>query len=182
MKAREFNARRLDVRALAKDAASLDGSWPLKGFARLGESLAAEADQSGQVTWRARGFEVPVRGGAAQTWLELQARACVPLVCQRCLRALDEALALDRRFLFAVNEDEAAQLDGEIEDDVLVVTKELDLHELIEDELLLGLPLVPRHDRCPQPLPMPLDAPDATEESDAPHPFAALAALRKRDT
>lgn len=178
MKAREFDARRLDVRALAKEAAALDGSWPLKGFARLGESLAAEP--RGQVAWRARGFEVPVRGGSAQTWLELQASASVSLVCQRCLHSLDETLTLDRRFLFAKNEDEAAQLDGEIEDDVLVATKELDLHELVEDELLLGLPLVPRHDVCPQPLPMPKDAPDVAEAADAPHPFAALAALRKR--
>lgn len=180
MTAREYNPRRLDVRALAQDAAELEGDWPLTGFDRLSESLAAGADRSGLVSWHAHGFEVPVRGGAAQTWLALQARALVPLVCQRCLQVVDEPLVLERRFLFAADENAAAQLDGEIEDDVLVLTRELDLHGLVEDELLLDLPLVPRHEVCPQPLEAPAETPDPGVEQASPHPFAALAALRKR--
>jgi uncharacterized protein len=48
----------------------------------------------------------------------------------------------------------------------------------VEDELLLALPIVPMHERCPMPLPMAADEAPATEETDRPHPFAALAALK----
>jgi uncharacterized protein len=48
---------------------------------------------------------------------------------------------------------------------------------LLEDELLLSLPLVPMHVDCPVPLP-PAVADQPAEEG-APHPFAALAALKR---
>ena len=63
------------------------------------------------------------------------------------------------------------------EDDVLALTRALDLRELVEDELLLALPIVPRHEVCPEPLPQPAD--DAAPAEPAPHPFAALAALKR---
>ena len=66
-------------------------------------------------------------------------------------------------------------MDAESEDDVLAISRSLDVPELLEDELLLALPLVPRHEVCPEPLPVPEEAP----EEKAPHPFAALAALKK---
>jgi uncharacterized protein len=53
----------------------------------------------------------------------------------------------------------------------------LDLLPLLEDELILAVPLVPRHERCPEPLPLPADEPD---EMPAEHPFAKLAALKQR--
>ena len=73
----------------------------------------------------------------------------------------------------------AEALDAEIEDDVLALSKSLDLRELVEDELLLALPIVPRHDVCPQPLPLPVDSAPAPEDpTERPHPFAALQRLK----
>ena len=60
---------------------------------------------------------------------------------------------------------------------MLVLTRALDLHELVEDELILALPLVPRHDACPQPLAAPATAEEPLAER--PNPFAALAALKR---
>jgi uncharacterized protein len=57
-----------------------------------------------------------------------------------------------------------------------VASRHLDLHGLVEDELLLALPLVPMHEHCPRQLPM--SAGDA-EVAPAPKPFAALASLRR---
>ena len=71
---------------------------------------------------------------------------------------------------------EAAQLDEHSEDDVLALPQRLDLHELLEDELILALPIVPRHGVCPQALPLAA----VPEAEAAPNPFAALAALRGR--
>ena len=107
----------------------------------------------------------------------LQARASVPLQCQRCLQQVLQDLNVDRRFRFVRSEEEAERLDESSEDDVLVLGPRLDLQELLEDELILALPLVPKHDGpCPAPLPMPLD--ELEDEAPAPSPFAALAALR----
>jgi uncharacterized protein len=63
---------------------------------------------------------------------------------------------------------------------VLALPRWLDLHELVEDELLLALPLVPMHGRCPQALPMAVgvEALETAAEA-APRPFAALAGLKR---
>jgi uncharacterized protein len=81
---------------------------------------------------------------------------------------------------FVQGEALAEQLDEDSEDDVLALGPPLDLHELIEDELILALPLVPRHDQCPQPLPMHHDGVQTPADETPTHPFAALAALRRK--
>ena len=53
----------------------------------------------------------------------------------------------------------------------------MDLADLVEDQLILALPLVPMHESCPQALPVQAGAVPA---ADAPvSPFAVLAGLRK---
>jgi uncharacterized protein len=176
MKERGPDPQALDVMALCKAAATLQGQWPLAGMARLGESFCAASD--GNATWQARGWRVPVLGGEPEIWLELEGQAEVPLECQRCLQPMKEHLHVQRRFRFVRSEDEAARLDEESEDDVLALPARLDLRALLEDELILVLPIVPRHGVCPEPLPLPADE-ALQEEAPAPNPFAALAGLRR---
>ena len=178
MATREFDPCRLDVAAFAAAAGRLEGRWPLAQFDRLVESAATEAPLpgAGEVSWRARGERRVLRGNEAQVWLHLGATTQLPLECQRCLKAVDVVLQIERSFLFVPGEDAAAQLDAQSEDEVLALTRALDLRELIEDELLLALPLVPRHETCPQPLRAGADEPPGDV---APHPFAALAALKR---
>jgi uncharacterized protein len=179
MKSRPVDPRRLDVEAFAKDAAELEGDWPLATFHRLSD--AAHADdkptESDLAHWRARGESRPVRGDAPQTWLHLQATARLALVCQRCLGPVDTPIEAERSFRFVPGEEAAAQLDADQEEDVLALTRSLDLRELVEDELLLALPLVPRHDICPEPLPQ--ERADDDADAERPNPFAALAALKR---
>jgi uncharacterized protein len=138
----------------------------------------AGADVPGRrVRWRVQGSQVPVRGAAPQVWLGLQGGATALLQCQRCLRPIAMPVKVDRRFRFVVGEDAAARLDEELEDEVLELQPTLDLHSLVEDEMLLALPLVPRHDRCPEPLAQ-WYGDDELDEA-AEHPFAKLAILRK---
>ena len=173
------NHHRLDVRRLAADAAELTGEIAQEQFERLRSSLLPPLADSAAppVMWRARGESRTVTGSAKQIRLHLQLRTRVALTCQRCLQRMEEALDVERSFLLVANEDEAARLDEESEEDVLVLARQLDLLELIEDELILALPLVPRHAECP----LPLDNPAADAEAPAPaqNPFAVLAALRK---
>ena len=165
----------LDVAAFCRQGGEMAGDWPLVGLERLAASFAAASD--GATRWRASGELRPVTGGAPEPWLTLQAEAEVPLLCQRCLQPLTESLSFERCFRFVATEELAAELDEDSDDeDVLALPARLDLRELVEDELILSLPIVPRHDDCPEPLPLPAEPAEA--EPDAPHPFAALAALK----
>lgn len=180
MKARGFDPLRLDVAAFAKEEERLESDWPLSGLGRLAESAAAEAppSEADRVRWQARGETRPVRGGPAEVWLHLAAQTRIGLPCQRCLQPLPVDLAVQRSFRFVAGEEAAAAMDADSEDDVLALTRALDLRELIEDELLLGLPLVPRHERCEPPRSLADDQAEDQAPEEMPHPFAALAALK----
>ena len=73
--------------------------------------------------------------------------------------------------------DEFAPFDDEDEStDVIPAVPRLDLRVLLEDEVMLGLPLAPRH--TPGACAPQAEAPQA--ETEAPSPFAALARLRRQ--
>lgn len=179
MKEPVFDPRRLDVQVFTRSGSELAGRWPQSTMSRLGEGLLKLADAPAEVEWSVRGEQRPVRGGAPQIRLHLQARTVVSLECQRCLMPMQQPLEVDRDFLFARDEAEAARLDEESEEDVLVLARVMDLADLVEDELILTLPIVPRHEHCPQPLVAP--EAEAAEASPRENPFAALAALRRRE-
>lgn len=189
---------RLHVANFASDAQEAAGDWAIAELPRLADSecpLDADAppkagagadapraanraagDLTRRVRWRAVGSTRAV-GGEQQVWLHLLADADVVLQCQRCLRPLEEAVHVDRHFRFVADEDTAAALDDEIEDEVLALPKTLNLRDLVEDEMLLALPLVPRHDVCPEAIPMQFG--DVQEVEEKANPFASLALLRK---
>ena len=105
-------------------------------------------------------------------WLHLQAQADLPLACQRCLGPVVVNLRVDRRFRFVASEAIAEAEDEDCEEDLLVFQKRFDLLDLLEDELLMELPLVPMHPFCPGVVPRQPDDP-------RPHPFSALARLKQ---
>jgi uncharacterized protein len=91
-----------------------------------------------------------------------------------------EVLTEVKRWLrFAGDEAEAAELDAESEDDVLPLQRWLNLKDLVEDELLLALPLVPRHEQCPE---APSLVHEAENFEEPEHPFAALQRFRRPPT
>lgn len=173
--------RRLDVRRLAADGASLGGQVAQGALPRLAELLAHT--KGPDVAWRAALATRRIPGKASVPGLRLVADAQVALVCQRCLEPMTLPLAIDRHFVFLDDEAEAARLDEARDDeDVLALQGALDAVALLEDELILALPIVPLHDVCPQPLaPLAEASPADAEAPPAPHPFAALAVLRKPD-
>ena len=177
MKDRPADPRVLNVAKLCQDGERVAGQWPLVSMTRLHDSLYEVPAADSAVAWSASGALLPAPGGESGVWLHLNAAVPVTLQCQRCLQSVAQTLVVDRRLRFVRSEAEAARLDETSDDDVLVLLPRLDLHELLEDELILALPLVPRHDG-PCPLPLPLPADDLQDEEPAPNPFAALAALR----
>jgi uncharacterized protein len=173
MAAPAFDPRHLDVKALAAAQSALSGQWPLASLPRLRSATVGESDAL--VDWAVQGKRTLHEGVEAAIWLELTAKVTVHLQCQRCLDDVAEQLAVRRRFRFVSTEAEAEQLDENSEDDVLALEHPLDLRALVEDEMILSLPLLPRHEVCPRPIvPPPSQADEQTEES----PFAALKGWR----
>ena len=158
----------------------LAGEWPAERLQRLLAATLAPDDGSprSRVTWHASGERRVLAGAGTQPMLAIDAGTDVTLECQRCLQPMRLAVQAKRRIFFVDGEDAAAALDAESEDDVLALTPALDLAELIEDELLLALPLVPRHEHCPAPLPRALLDDDLPIDP-ADNPFAVLAALKR---
>lgn len=182
MKPRSFDPLKLDIGAFARESQQLDGEWPAAALPRLADSAAPESDVAAwpAVRWSAQGEIRTPRGGEAQVWLQLDAQAQVSLTCQRCLKPVREDLVVSRAFRFVRDEDQAAELDMDSDDDVLSLVRHLNLRDLVEDELLLALPVVPRHEVCPEPLPHSnVDDEEPAAEEERPNPFAALAALKK---
>jgi uncharacterized protein len=177
--ARSIDPHHLDVAAFAQADGTLQGEWPLASMPRLlQDALPLSAESPAQtVAWSVRGSHKPVAGGEAELRLHLLAHTALQLECQRCLQPMTVRLDVQPSLRFVRGEARAEQLDEDSEEDVLALTPTLDLQPLIEDELILALPLVPRHPTCPQPLPMSAGEGDLEDGADAEHAFAGLASL-----
>lgn len=173
---------RLDVRALARAGDLLVGEVSLGQCERLLSEMADVGEALPMIHWRAQGEWRERLGGAGQCWLHVSAQLELPLQCQRCLGSVTLPLEFDRSFRFVADEATAEREDEDAEEDLLVMSPQFNLLALIEDELLMALPLVPRHEPdCP--VSIPLTAQD--EDFDAataqrPHPFASLAHLKRK--
>jgi uncharacterized protein len=173
-----YSPRHLDIAAFAGAGAVLERDDTQDGFERLlTETGGRGADRA--IHWRAEGERQEDASGHARHWLHLRAETVLSLSCQRCLEPVDMPLAVERSFRFVSTEAQAEIEDEESEEDVLAISREFDLLALVEDELLMELPLAPTHEACPsRPA---FSAADADFEDAAPvkpNPFAALAALR----
>ena len=177
---RPHDPLRLDVVAFTTEGGSLSGQWDGAELARLAESQSPPQDTAlSPVDWQASGERRVVSGGPPQPWIALSVASRLWLTCQRCLQPFEWPGQVSGQVRFVRGEAEAETLDAEIDDDVLAITRSLNLRELLEDELLLAMPLIPRHELCPQPLAVAPGATDPADGADAPaHPFAALQALK----
>lgn len=175
---KEFSPQRLDVKAFAQAGGHLAGHDSLLKYERLAQEAKGLHPEL-YVDWEAEGELHTEPGGGNQVWLHLRVHATFPMTCQRCLGAVDVPLDVDRSFRFVADEATAEALDDESEEDLLALSREFDLRALIEDELLMALPVVPRHDVCPEPVQLESSSEDFEAAStQKPNPFAALASLR----
>lgn len=153
-----------DAFVFARNAASLDGVLTVSVMERLHDLLTEVA---GEVRWHLEGY----RGQRGEPMLHLTVSGTIPLACQRCLEAIPFELEIDRLLELVPADADLSQ--DELEDDsrdYLPVEKELDVAELVEDEILLSLPVAPRHQRC--------GLPGAAGAGEWINPFAALAGLK----
>ncbi len=128
----------LDPWRAVERAWCLEGSLPLHECKRLAAVLA---DTQGRVEYRIEFFHGARRRPCVRGWMKARVR----LVCQRCLQAVEKRL--DSLFTLALVEglDEAGALSEEYEP-LLVTENRVYPREIIEDELLLALPLIAVHE------------------------------------
>jgi uncharacterized protein len=161
-------ATKIDPFEFARDGRELDGTISLAEFPRLLDVLREFNDE----------LHVRVRGSCdaeRRSWLQVVGSGVVILECQRCLERVEFKVAFDSRLqLSASGLDEVSwSADGLDEDDFDIISgsQELLVRDLVEDEVILLLPVSPMHEICA--------LPDSGETSSKPSPFAALAKLKK---
>lgn len=176
--AKDFDPRRLDVRRFAEEGAELSADDRVTHYRRLAAETEGDIVER-EVRWSARGEIHNKDHLNPEIWVHLEAGASLPLVCQRCLQPVDTPLAVDRSFRFVADEATAAAEDDEAEEDLLALSRSFDLLELVEDELLMELPVAPRHETCPVPVKMSVTDP-AFELANAgrENPFSVLGRIK----
>ena len=152
----------IDGLAFARTAGVMRGHFDHESLPRL-----AQSGCSGSAVDFVLTGEINERG---KPGLRLAVKGSVRMECQRCLGNVDLALQLDSRLELAANEAEILAADDEVER--VVARRDMNVADLVEEELILALPMVPRHEQC--------FAATEAEEGDQPSAFKALGALRKR--
>lgn len=116
--------------------------------------------------------------------LVLQIQANLVLECQRCLGAL--VLPIDRQTVFELVRRESDLGDEDIDEDDLdrpekiVGSPKFNLCDLVEDELILEVPYVPRHEICPETADLDAQAEEEAGREEPLSPFAVLSQLKTK--
>ena len=155
----------IDCLEFARAGGVLERRVGLDALPRLADLLSTTA---GSLSIRLEGW----RDGEGKSWLQLAITGELVLCCQRCLGGVKLPLAIESRLqLIAPGEDWP---DDDLVDDsgdAIAADKVLPVLSLIEDEVLLALPIAPRHGQC--------QLPQANAGEQESSPFAMLAALKK---
>jgi uncharacterized protein len=163
----------LDIERLADAEADIDFAVQLAELPRLRSQLASvEGVVRGRVHFsREAGFVVA----------DLKLSGAALLACQRCLQTKSEPVNSSVRVALIAAEADASRVPEHLEP-VLAAGGRITAGELVEEELLLALPIVPLHEQpeeCAVATGAPLvsdDAPEPTTQK----PFAQLDKLLKR--
>ena len=162
-----------DPAHLARNGQTLSGTLRVADLKRLAETVR---EPVGEVS-----FELRFREEEGIPAMRGHIAADLTVTCQRCLGALRVHVEAEPRLAFVDSEAEESRLPSELHGEelegvVLEPGEYIRPADLVEDEVLLGLPLFPTHDTqtCP-PWEDPVELTPADEQE---NPFAALAGLR----
>ena len=159
----------IDSLEFARQGKRLQGDVAVASMGRLQEHLHSN---SGVLHYILSG-KVSEKG---RLHLVCEVNGKLALICQRCLGALDFPLVIESTLELVKEGEEFLPLEDEEESvDTIPADAAMDVLALVEEEVLLNLPIAPMHDsvECAasgslQPL-----------SSGKPNPFAVLASLKK---
>ncbi len=165
---------RINHRRLVSDNAKLEGTIPLERFERLIELLDDRAgDVHARLEFR-RGYK---RRGLVVGNLE----ASVSMICQNCMQVATVEVSAEIRLLIVNSETALAAL-AEEDDGIVCLEDQVLLVDLLEDDLILSMPMVGRHaegecavEDVTESRPMPVVPVSPTKETY--RPFAGLTEL-----
>ena len=176
----DYDAQHLNIDTFARAEGCIEGSESLDQFDRLLVEARGECAQT-RVHFTANGAVRPDVASGEQVWLALTAQVGLPQICQRCLGPVVVPVLFHREFRFVATEELAESEDEASEEDVLVLSRDFNLLELIEDELLMALPVVPKHTVCPDAVKMEVADTDFVDAKvEKPNPFAVLEQLKNK--
>lgn len=164
----------LDARKAFRGETVIEGFWPVKKLDRLRDYLA---DDSGAVDVNLRFYTDPQR----RRMIAGRIAATVQVRCERCLEVMP--LELVENMLLAVVESEglAERLPEEI-DPWLTADEDLSVPDIIEEQLILAMPLINRHERTDCTIAVASSGvttgTDAAGDGQKPNPFAVLEVLK----
>ena len=167
----------VDVHQLAAQGAVLEERFPLSQFTRLRPSLAVvEESESG--TARAR-FRFRRQEGRLLASIEVEAD--LPLTCQRCLQPVNWPISGSTQLAFA-EPGSVAPAAGDPYEVFETHGGFVALGDVVEEELLLALPLVAMHapQACKAAVPQEVRSEDPAASERAQTPFAGLKDLLGR--
>lgn len=164
-----------DPRKYASNELSMSGRIDLN---QLKELSAALASDSGDVVVHLN-FRVDDDRRYIATG-NLKSR--VQVTCQRCLGPVACDLDIEVSLAFVYDEEHAKNIPSEY-DPVIMAEGEVVLSQLVEEELILGLPIVAYHEESgcnPAALKYASSTDDATDDEIKPNPFSILAQLKAK--
>ncbi len=134
------NAFLIDSISFAQKSESLQGKIAVSSLQRVQGDLASS---EGEIEFRVQGR----MDGRQRPNLTLSVSGQLILACQRCLADMAHLLNLKSELVLVASETQLPNLGDEDEDvDVVVASYKVNLLELLEDEIILALPLAPKHD------------------------------------
>ncbi len=165
----------IDPIQLADEGITLEGELSLEGMPRLRELCR---NPQGRVRVSLR-FERSAQGIRK---VEGRIVTSLDLTCQRCLQTVSQELGIATQLLLVRPGESQAGLPEEA--DVLEVTAPVPLSAMVEDELLLALPMTPRHTQgacAPAAIGKPGKRAPAEQPQAPASPFAVLESLKRKD-
>lgn len=162
---------RLDAWRLVAARRGVEGRLPLSALTRLADSLV---DTDGEVAYALDFGKEPALG---LPYAELRIQAGLPLTCQRSLQRFVFPVDIVQRLGLIREEAEEAALPEGYEPLLMPEDGMLRAADLVEDELILAIPVVPV---MPGTETVERDWPASEAERESANPFAALSVLKDR--
>lgn len=169
----------IDNLVFAKNNEQMTGVLTLADFPRLAELLQSETVHAPHLNKEGvpSSISFTLQGktdAVGQHYLHLKLNASLKTTCQRCMSDMPLELALDFNYLIgdaAVNDIEASEIEGSDDLDLQQASLDMDVKALIEDEIIMAMPIAPIHEENCGPI--------ITQSGEKANPFAALKGLIK---
>ena len=172
-----MNTLLIDNIAFSKKNERIEGELSLQDCPRLEELMQStnltnptKINHTGLISYVLQGKT----DAAGQHVLQLTIVSSLTTACQRCLNAMPLHINLNFNYLIGEVSDtdvEAVDVDNSDDYDLQQANREMDLIALIEDEIIMAMPIAPMHEEGCTEL--------KTQSGEKPNPFAVLKGLIK---